>query len=77
LLPALWLAVLLVAALLTRRPARRQRLLVATLVLFLLGTNGALVNEALLAWELPPARTTAADRTAWSGRPAHRHHAGA
>lgn len=54
LLPALWLVGLLLAALFTRRPNRRRRLLLATLVLFLLGTNSALVNEALLAWELPP-----------------------
>nr|WP_262907850.1 YdcF family protein [Hymenobacter sp. 15J16-1T3B] len=54
LLPALWLLGLLLAALLTRRPARRRTLLLVVLGLFLLGTNNALVNEALLAWELPP-----------------------
>lgn len=52
--PALWLVLLLTAALLTRRPARRRRLLQLTLLLVLLGTNGGLSNEALLAWELPP-----------------------
>ncbi|WP_345111236.1 YdcF family protein [Hymenobacter algoricola] len=40
---------------LARRPFWRRRLLWAGLVLFLLGTNNALSNEALLAWELPPA----------------------
>ena len=56
LLPVLWLLVLLVAALLTRRPARRRTLLLAVLALLVVGTNNALVNEALLAWELPPVR---------------------
>ena len=59
LLPALWLVALLVAALLTRRPARRRKLLQITLLLFVLGTNGGLSNEALLAWELPPVTLTA------------------
>ena len=54
LLPTVWLVVLLTAALVTRRPARRRNLLRATLLLLVLGTNNALVNEALLAWELPP-----------------------
>ena len=53
-MPATWLVALLVAALLTRRPARRKRFLVAALVLLLLGTNGGLANQALLAWEMPP-----------------------
>lgn len=56
LLPTLWLMALLLAALLTRRPARRRRLLLTALMLLLIGTNNALVNEALLAWELPPVR---------------------
>lgn len=56
LLPAVWLLVLLLAALLTRRPHRRRGLLLATLGLLLLLTNPALLNEALLAWELPPVR---------------------
>ncbi|RAK69733.1 YdcF family protein [Hymenobacter edaphi] len=56
LLPALWLLGLLLAALLTRRPARRRTLLLAALLLLVIGTNNALVNEALLAWELPPVR---------------------
>ncbi|WP_138074991.1 YdcF family protein [Hymenobacter jeollabukensis] len=54
LLPALWLLGLLLAALLTRRPARRRALLLTALLLLVIGTNNALVNEALLAWELPP-----------------------
>lgn len=55
LLPTVWLVMLLGAALATRRPARRQGLLLAALILLVLGTNNAVVNEALLAWELPPA----------------------
>ncbi|UYZ64398.1 YdcF family protein [Hymenobacter weizhouensis] len=56
LLPTVWLVGLLVAAVLVRRPPWRRRLLLATTVLALLTTNPALVNEALLAWELPPVR---------------------
>lgn len=53
--PAIWLLVLLVGALLSRqRPARQRGFVVAALVLTLIGTNGGLVNEAWLAWELPP-----------------------
>ncbi|OON70226.1 YdcF family protein [Hymenobacter sp. CRA2] len=56
LLPAVWLVGLLLAAVLTRREARRRRLLLIALGLLMLGTNNALVNEAILAWELPPVR---------------------
>ncbi|GAB2968590.1 hypothetical protein GCM10027048_44350 [Hymenobacter coalescens] len=59
LLPALWLLALLAAALFTRRPRRRRALLLAALLLLVVGTNNALVNEALLAWELPPVRLRA------------------
>lgn len=54
LLPTVWLLALLLAALVARQPRRQRQWLWATLLLFLLGTNTALVNEALLAWELPP-----------------------
>lgn len=54
LLPTVWLVLLALGALLTRRPKRRRRRLAWLLALLLLLTNGALVNEALLAWELPP-----------------------
>ena len=54
LLPAVWLVVLLIAAVLLRRWQRP--LLLAATALALLATNTALVNEALLAWELPPVR---------------------
>ena len=55
LLPTVWLVLLALAALLTRRPERRRRRrLWWLLALLLLLTNPALVNEALLAWELPP-----------------------
>ncbi|OGX86826.1 YdcF family protein [Hymenobacter glacialis] len=54
LLPTVWLLVLLVAALVARQPRRKRQWLVAALVVFLLSTNTALVNEAMLAWERPP-----------------------
>ena len=55
LLPTVWLLILLAAALLARQPHRRRQWLWATLVLTLIGTNSALSNEAVLAWELPAA----------------------
>lgn len=54
LLPAVWLVALLLAAVVVRRWQRP--LLLAAAGLALLTTNTALVNEALLAWELPPVR---------------------
>ena len=54
LLPTVWLLALLLAALLARQPRRRRQWLWAALVLAYVGTNSALVNEALLAWEKPP-----------------------
>lgn len=55
LLPAVWLLALLLGALLARPGGRAQRRwLWAAAGLVLLGTNNALVNEALLAWEKPP-----------------------
>ncbi|PJJ60051.1 YdcF family protein [Hymenobacter chitinivorans] len=52
--PAIWLLALLGGALLSRRPARQRGFVVAALAVVVLGTNGGLVNEAWLAWELPP-----------------------
>ncbi|MBD2766819.1 YdcF family protein [Hymenobacter sp. BT664] len=54
LLPTVWLLALLLAALVARPPRNQRRWLVAAAWLVLLGTNSALVNEALLAWERPP-----------------------
>jgi len=55
LLPAVWLVALLLGALVAQPGSRAQRRwLRATALLVLLGTNNALVNEALLAWEKPP-----------------------
>ena len=55
LLPALWLVVLVLGALVARPGGRAQRRwLGAAALLVVLGTNNALVNEALLAWEKPP-----------------------
>ena len=54
LLPTVWLLAFLIAALLARRPQRRRQWLWAAFGLLLIGTNPVLVNEALLAWELPP-----------------------
>ncbi|GGF10485.1 hypothetical protein GCM10011383_22060 [Hymenobacter cavernae] len=53
-MPATWMVVLLVAALLARQPRWRKRFVVAALVLTVIGTNAGLANLALLAWELPP-----------------------
>jgi len=50
LLPALWLVALLLWALWSGRRGPLR----AALLLTLIGTNNALVNEALLAWEVPP-----------------------
>ena len=54
LLPTIWLLALLLAALLARQPRRQRHYLLAAVILFLVGTNSALVNEVLLAWERPP-----------------------
>ena len=55
LLPAVWLVALLLGALAARPGGRAQRRwLRGAGLLVLLGTNNALVNEALLAWEKPP-----------------------
>lgn len=64
LLPVLWLLLLLVAALLTRHPSRRRNLLRLALLLLVLGSNNALLNEALLAWELPPVKLKSLPRHA-------------
>lgn len=56
LMPVVWLLLLLLAAVLVRSARWRRRLLLTAAVLGVLLTNGALVNEALLAWELPPVR---------------------
>jgi len=55
-MPITWLLALLLAAVVVRRPVWSRRLLLAFAGLFVLLTNGALINEALLAWELPPVR---------------------
>ena len=54
LLPLLWVLALLGLALAARRPRRARQWLAAALALLLLGTNPALLNEALLTWEVPP-----------------------
>ena len=54
LLPTVWLLALLLAALVARQPRRKRQWLVGALVLLLLSSNPALVNEALLAWEQAP-----------------------
>jgi uncharacterized SAM-binding protein YcdF (DUF218 family) len=60
LLPALWLVALLLGALACQPGGRNQRRwLRAAALLVLLGTNNALVNEALLAWERPPTTLSA------------------
>lgn len=52
--PAVWLLALLLAALLARTPTGQRRWLRAAALAALIGTNSALANEALRAWELPP-----------------------
>ena len=52
--PAVWLVALLLAALLARTPRGQRRGLRAVALLAFIGTNGALANEAMRAWELPP-----------------------
>ncbi|MCB2376688.1 YdcF family protein [Hymenobacter sp. BT635] len=53
--PAVWLLALLAAALLSRRHPRWQRgFLISALTLTFIGTNSGLINEAYLAWEMPP-----------------------
>lgn len=52
--PTVWLAGLLGLTFLLRRSRWRRPLLVLAVALALVLTNGALVNEALLAWEMPP-----------------------
>ncbi|QJX48348.1 YdcF family protein [Hymenobacter taeanensis] len=52
--PMLWFIGLLLLAFVLRRTKWGARLLLSAMGLALLLTNNALVNEALLAWELPP-----------------------
>jgi len=66
-MPVVWLCVLALAGLLGWPAGWRRRLFVALAVLTLLFTNGALANEALLAWELPPVRLRALPRTSDAG----------
>ena len=54
LLPTVWLFLLLIAALVAKQPQRKRQWLWAVCGLLLISTNSALVNEALLAWEMPP-----------------------
>ncbi|QKG56724.1 YdcF family protein [Hymenobacter sp. BRD128] len=54
LLPAVWLVALLLGAWLARPDSRaRRRWLGAALLVTLISTSNALINEALLAWEVP------------------------
>jgi uncharacterized SAM-binding protein YcdF (DUF218 family) len=52
--PMLWFIGLLLLALVLRRTKWGTRLLLAAFCLAVVLTNNALVNEALLAWEIPP-----------------------
>ncbi len=54
LLPAVWLTVGLVLALVARTPLARRRWLRITAGAFLVLTNPLLSNQAWLAWEVPP-----------------------
>ena len=52
--PAVWLVVLLIVAVFTKRPVRRKRCLVATLVLFLFFSNHLIFNLVAHAYEPAP-----------------------
>ncbi|WP_303311739.1 YdcF family protein [Hymenobacter sp. BT730] len=54
LMPAVWLVLLLLAAVLDRRVVWRRRWQLVALAVAIIGTNLALANAAMLAWELPP-----------------------
>ncbi|WP_052695203.1 hypothetical protein [Hymenobacter sp. AT01-02] len=60
--PTLWLMGLLLLAILLRHTRWSKWLLASAAGLGLVLTNGALVNEALLAWEMPPVRLQALGR---------------
>ena len=62
--PVLWLLWLLALAWRAKTPQRQRRWLGAGLGLALLLTNPALVNEALLAWEMAPVPLAALPRRA-------------
>ncbi len=49
--PFNWLLLLILWALLTRNPARRNRILIASLLVFLAFSNPFLSQKAMLAWE--------------------------
>ncbi|MET4106231.1 YdcF family protein [Hymenobacter sp. UYP22] len=52
--PAVWLVALVVLALLVRNARWQKRLLWAAAIGLVLFTNPALLNAAMLAWEIPP-----------------------
>ncbi|UOR07314.1 YdcF family protein [Hymenobacter aerilatus] len=52
--PVIWILTLLLAAMLIPRVRWRLRLLTAATALLTIFTNGAIINELLLVWELPP-----------------------
>ncbi|GGG42750.1 YdcF family protein [Hymenobacter glacieicola] len=56
--PLVWVVAVLVLAAVLRRSKWGPRLLLLGVALLLVLTNGALVNEALLAWEIPPVTLT-------------------
>ena len=66
-MPVTWLVVLAVLGLVGRPVAWRRRWLLALAALTLAFTNGALINELLLAWELPPVRLSALPPTSDAG----------
>lgn len=51
--PLAWIIVLLIVAVLIRKPAKRKRLTIISLLLLLLFTNPFIGDEAIRAWERP------------------------
>lgn len=52
--PLIWIFLLLVWALLTKKPKRRRNLLISSVLLLYLFSNSFLFDEAMRAWELKP-----------------------
>ena len=54
--PFIWILVLLVFAFFSKKPNRRRNLLIISLVLMLLFSNGFILNEVVKKWEIHPVK---------------------